>query len=129
MTRLAQNYLQRHGTTAVRRWAREKPSSWLGGSSSVGQYAIQLARLSGYTRIITSASGQHVDYLKTLGAHVVLDRAMKDSVQDFVDAVGTDVEFDAVYLAIDKDEAQSKAVQIVQAVDKTTARPIVVTVL
>lgn len=70
-----------------------------------------------------------MDYLKTLGAHVVLDRAMKDSVQDFVDAVGTDVEFDAVYLAIDKDEAQSKAVQIVQAVDKTTARPIVVTVL
>ncbi|KAF8311406.1 GroES-like protein [Clavulina sp. PMI_390] len=43
-----------------------------GGSSSVGQYAIQLAKLSGFSPIIATASAQHTEYLKLLGAtHVV----------------------------------------------------------
>ncbi|KAM0708230.1 hypothetical protein Q7P35_004880 [Cladosporium inversicolor] len=54
----------------------------IGGASSVGQYAIQLARLSGFTRIITNASPTNQAMLEELGAHVVLDRS-KSSADDF----------------------------------------------
>lgn len=46
----------------------------LGGSSSVGQYAIQLARLSGFTNIVTASSPSHFDLLKSIGASVIFDR-------------------------------------------------------
>ncbi|KAF6755329.1 chaperonin 10-like protein [Ephemerocybe angulata] len=46
----------------------------LGGSSSVGQYSIQLAKLSGFSPIITTSSLKHAEYLKSLGATHVLDR-------------------------------------------------------
>ncbi|KAJ7435796.1 GroES-like protein, partial [Mycena galericulata] len=39
-----------------------------GGSSSVGQFALQVLRVLGYTTIITYASGKHTEYLKSLGA-------------------------------------------------------------
>ncbi|KAF8577407.1 GroES-like protein [Ramaria rubella] len=45
-----------------------------GGSSSVGQYAIQLARLSGFSPIVTTASLHNTDLLKSLGATHVIDR-------------------------------------------------------
>ncbi|KAB5588209.1 hypothetical protein CTheo_8349 [Ceratobasidium theobromae] len=71
--------------------ASGKPILILGGSSSVGQYssynntqttqpiltpflAIQLARIAGFSPIVTTASAQHSDYLKSLGATHVLDR-------------------------------------------------------
>ncbi|KAJ7437568.1 chaperonin 10-like protein [Mycena galericulata] len=44
-----------------------------GGSSSVGQFALQVLRVLGYT-IITYASGKHTEYLKSLGATHVIDR-------------------------------------------------------
>ncbi|KAF8705408.1 Alcohol dehydrogenase GroES-like domain, partial [Rhizoctonia solani] len=46
----------------------------LGGSSSVGQFAIQLARIAGFSPIATTASAQHNDFLKSLGATHVFDR-------------------------------------------------------
>ncbi|KAF8597876.1 GroES-like protein [Ceratobasidium sp. AG-I] len=46
----------------------------LGGSSSVGQFGIQLARIAGFSPIITTASAQHTEYLKSLGATHVFDR-------------------------------------------------------
>jgi len=46
----------------------------LGGSSSVGQYAIQFARLSGFSPIVTTASLHNADHLKSLGATHVIDR-------------------------------------------------------
>ncbi|KAH9481166.1 Dehydrogenase azaJ [Psilocybe cubensis] len=46
----------------------------LGGSSSVGQFTIQLAKLSGFSPIITTASVKNSDSLKTFGATHVLDR-------------------------------------------------------
>lgn len=46
----------------------------LGGSSSVGQYAIQLARLSGFSTIVTGSSPAHHELLKSFGATAVLDR-------------------------------------------------------
>ncbi|KEP55645.1 putative zinc type alcohol dehydrogenase [Rhizoctonia solani 123E] len=46
----------------------------LGGSSSVGQFAIQFARLAGFSNIATTASSQHADLLKSLGATHLFDR-------------------------------------------------------
>ncbi|KAJ2915219.1 hypothetical protein MD484_g5214, partial [Candolleomyces efflorescens] len=46
----------------------------IGGSSSVGQLAIQLAHLSGFNPIITTSSAKHEAFLKSLGATHVLDR-------------------------------------------------------
>lgn len=43
-----------------------------GGSSSVGQYAIQLAKLSGY-KVITTASKRNHELVKGLGADLVFD--------------------------------------------------------
>ncbi|RXW13581.1 hypothetical protein EST38_g12274 [Candolleomyces aberdarensis] len=45
-----------------------------GGPSSVGQTAIQFAKLSGFTYIITTASAKHTEYLKSLGATHIVDR-------------------------------------------------------
>ncbi|KII89535.1 hypothetical protein PLICRDRAFT_41165 [Plicaturopsis crispa FD-325 SS-3] len=46
----------------------------VGGSSSVGQYAIQLAKLSGFSNIITTASPAHAAFLTSLGATHFIDR-------------------------------------------------------
>jgi len=46
----------------------------LGGSSSVGQNTVQLAKLSGFSPIIVTASLYHAEYLETLGATHVIDR-------------------------------------------------------
>ncbi|CAE6444947.1 unnamed protein product [Rhizoctonia solani] len=48
----------------------------LGGSSSVGQFGIQLARIAGFSPIVTTASAQHTDFLKSLGATHVFDRSV-----------------------------------------------------
>lgn len=60
----------------------------LGGSSSVGQYSIQLAKLSGFSRIITNSSAAHVEHLRGLGADVVLDRSKQSEPSDFATAIG-----------------------------------------
>ncbi|KAG1775967.1 chaperonin 10-like protein [Suillus placidus] len=46
----------------------------LGGASAVGSYAIQLARLSGFSPIITTASPSHKEHLESLGATYVFNR-------------------------------------------------------
>ncbi|CEL52637.1 Zinc-type alcohol dehydrogenase-like protein C2E1P3,01 OS=Schizosaccharomyces pombe (strain 972 / ATCC 24843) GN=SPAC2E1P3.01 PE=3 SV=1 [Rhizoctonia solani AG-1 IB] len=46
----------------------------LGGSSSVGQFAVQLARIAGFSPIVTTASATHKDFLKSLGATRIFDR-------------------------------------------------------
>ncbi|GAB1526957.1 hypothetical protein RhiTH_010131 [Rhizoctonia solani] len=46
----------------------------LGGSSSVGQFGIQLARIAGFSPIVTTASAQHANFLRSLGATRVFDR-------------------------------------------------------
>ncbi|KZT28343.1 medium-chain dehydrogenase/reductase like protein [Neolentinus lepideus HHB14362 ss-1] len=53
-----------------------KPILVLGGASSVGQYVIQLARLSGFFPIISTASLHNEDLLKSLGATHVIDRKL-----------------------------------------------------
>jgi len=51
-----------------------KPIFIAGGATSVGQFALQLAKLSGFSPIITTASLKHEAYLQTLGATHVIDR-------------------------------------------------------
>ncbi|CDO71820.1 hypothetical protein BN946_scf184939.g44 [Trametes cinnabarina] len=53
-----------------------KPAFILGGSSSVGQYAIQLAKLSGFSPIIATASPHNAQLLLSLGATHVIDRSL-----------------------------------------------------
>ncbi|RPD72429.1 GroES-like protein [Lentinus tigrinus ALCF2SS1-7] len=53
-----------------------KPAFIVGGSSSVGQYAIQVAKLSGYSPIITTASLRNEALLKSFGATAVIDRSL-----------------------------------------------------
>ncbi|KAG6810134.1 hypothetical protein H0H92_013166 [Tricholoma furcatifolium] len=73
-----------------------------GGATSVGQYVIQFARLSGFSPIITTASLKHKEYLESLGATDILDRNLssdklsakiskiaKDPIQIIYDAVSS----------------------------------------
>ncbi|KAJ7192629.1 chaperonin 10-like protein [Mycena pura] len=59
----------------------------LGGAGATGHYALQLARLSGFSTIITTASIKHESYLKSLGATHVIDRSLPDA--EVVKAVAT----------------------------------------
>lgn len=96
----------------------------LGGSSSVGQYVIQLARLSGYSRIVTNASLTHEELLKKLGAHVVLDRKQAGP-QDYIAAVnGLPIDF--VYDSISLAETQALGVDVLH---EANTKSCVVTVL
>ncbi|KAF8557927.1 GroES-like protein [Imleria badia] len=51
-----------------------QPAVVFGGASSVGQYAIQFAKLSGFSPIITTASLRNTELLKSLGATHIIDR-------------------------------------------------------
>ncbi|VUC34028.1 unnamed protein product [Clonostachys rosea] len=97
----------------------------LGGSSSVGQYAIQLARLSGFDRIVTNSSPAHHEFLKKLGAHVVLDRS-KATVEDFAEAIG-EVPLEFVFDAISELETQILGVKLLQEKNVSNAQLITVT--
>ncbi|KLO11439.1 GroES-like protein [Schizopora paradoxa] len=72
----------------------------IGGATTVGQFTVQLLKLSGFSKIISTASLSNVETLKSLGATHVIDRnadfiseARKaldgDSVELIYDAVGT----------------------------------------
>ncbi|KAI0749262.1 GroES-like protein [Daedaleopsis nitida] len=80
-----------------------KPAVILGGSSSVGQYAIQLARLNKFSPIITTASLHNESWLKSLGATHVLDRSLAasdtlSSLQKITEGKPIEYIFDAVSL-------------------------------
>ncbi|KAG5370060.1 Zinc-type alcohol dehydrogenase-like protein C2E1P3.01 [Yarrowia sp. C11] len=76
-----------------------KPSQTVliwGGNSSVGRYALQLAKLKGH-RVITTANGGNDDELIKLGADkvyyyrdaAVVDKAENGSIKFIFDAIGT----------------------------------------
>ncbi|EMD31500.1 hypothetical protein CERSUDRAFT_162941 [Gelatoporia subvermispora B] len=50
-----------------------------GGASSVGQYTIQLAKLAGFSSIITTASLKNTELLQSFGATHVLDRNLSEA--------------------------------------------------
>ncbi|KAF8970576.1 hypothetical protein BDZ97DRAFT_1789880, partial [Flammula alnicola] len=87
----------------------------LGGASSVGQNGmcvIQLAKLSGLSPIITTASLKHTDYLKSLGATAVLDRNLSSSAlaTEISKITSTSIKF--VYDSISADSTQKIGLDI-----------------
>lgn len=86
----------------------------IGGSSSVGQYAIQLARLSGFSKIITNSSPSHHAHLIVFGATTVLNRSTESAPEHFSAALGkTPLAF--VFDTISITETHMLAVEIIQS--------------
>ncbi|KAJ7842978.1 chaperonin 10-like protein [Mycena olivaceomarginata] len=56
-----------------------QPIVILGGAGATGHFALQLARLSGFSPIITTASLKHESFLKSLGATHVINRSLPDA--------------------------------------------------
>ncbi|KZT00564.1 GroES-like protein [Laetiporus sulphureus 93-53] len=84
-----------------------KPIVVLGGSSSVGQYAIQLAKYAGFSPIITTASLQNTEWLKEIGATHVVDRHL-DSQAAFAEVSRIASEpIEVVYDAISEPNTQN----------------------
>ncbi|KAJ7584414.1 GroES-like protein [Mycena floridula] len=86
------------------------PAVVVGGSSSVGQYAIQLLRINGFSPIITYASEAHEEYLKSLGATHIIDRRATP-ITRFADALKKiiDAPVKVVYDAIGDPETEQAA--------------------
>jgi len=81
----------------------------LGGATSIGQYVIQFAKLSGFSPIITTASLKHEQYLKSLGATHVLDRRIPlSSLSGEVERI-TVIPIEIVYDAVSLKETQEAA--------------------
>jgi len=59
---------------------KDTPLVVLGGATSVGQVVLQLAKYSGFSPIITTASLKNADSLRAFGATHVFDRSLSDSV-------------------------------------------------
>ncbi|KAI0924688.1 hypothetical protein AcW2_005498 [Taiwanofungus camphoratus] len=78
-----------------------------GGSSSVGQYAVQLAHLSGY-KVVSTASPRNFELVKSLGADAVFDYKDPEAVSKIKAATGDSVKaaFDTISL---KDSQESSA--------------------
>ncbi|KAF8261438.1 dehydrogenase [Lactarius quietus] len=73
----------------------QRPILIWGGSSSVGQYAIQFVKLAGF-RVITTASPKNFDLVKGLGADEVFDYRDEGVVEKIREATGN-----ALDLAVD----------------------------
>ncbi|KAJ2936606.1 hypothetical protein H1R20_g484, partial [Candolleomyces eurysporus] len=83
----------------------------LGGSSSVGQYAIQLAKLSGFNPIITTSSLKHEEWLKSQGATHVVDRNTPLTAQEAEKLASQPVL--TVFDAISGADTQEQAIDLV----------------
>ncbi|TFK27957.1 GroES-like protein [Coprinopsis marcescibilis] len=85
----------------------------LGGSSSVGQYVIQLAHLSGFSPIIATSSLKHGQFLKSLGATDILDRSITPAeIQAAVEQRVGDSSVKLVYDAISLADTQHLGLQL-----------------
>jgi NADPH:quinone reductase-like Zn-dependent oxidoreductase len=86
-----------------------KPIVIFGGSSSVGSYVIQLARLSGFDPIITTASPSNEELVRNYGATHFFDRNLSDEQLKASISKVTDSPIRIVYDAISLPETQSVA--------------------
>lgn len=80
-----------------------------GGSSGVGQFAIQLAKLSGY-KVVTVASPRNHELLKSLGADAVFDYRDSDVIKKVKDVAGNNISH--VLDAIAGNDTQLTAVKV-----------------
>lgn len=83
-----------------------------GGSSSVGNSAIQLLAAAGFT-IVTTASPKNHEGLKALGASYVFDYSSSNSVKDIIKALDGH-ELIGVYDTISTEETSSQCAEIRQ---------------
>jgi len=91
---------------------KEAGDTWVfvyGGSSGVGQFAIQLAKLSGY-KVVTVASPRNHEFLKGLGADAVFDYRDSDVVQKVKATAGNKISH--VFDTIAGDDTQLTAVKV-----------------
>ncbi|KAJ2917372.1 hypothetical protein MD484_g3039, partial [Candolleomyces efflorescens] len=84
----------------------------IGGPSSVGQFAIQLAKLSGFSPIITTSSPRHKEWLLSLGATDIIDRSLSLSSTKEAIAKITDKPILTVIDAISSEESQSTGLEV-----------------
>lgn len=69
---------------------------WLlvwGGSSSVGQYALQVLKYYGFENVLTTASKRHHEMLKALGARDAFDYRDADVLDKILDGSGGEVKY------------------------------------
>jgi len=71
----------------------EDPILIWGGSSSVGQYALQILRYYGYTNLLATASKAHHETLKSFGAREVFDYRDADVSNKLLEAAGGNIRF------------------------------------
>lgn len=64
-----------------------------GGSSSVGQYALQILHYYGYTNLLATASKAHHELLRSLGARVVFDYRIPQISNELLLASNNDIPF------------------------------------
>ncbi|KAF8582932.1 GroES-like protein [Ramaria rubella] len=83
-----------------------------GGSSSVGLYAIQVAKLAGFT-VLTTASPENFDYVKSVGADHVFDYHESDVVDKIRATAGN--KLSRVYDAISEKGSTEDAVKAITA--------------
>jgi len=92
-----------------------KPIFVLAGATSVGAYVIQLAKLSGFSPIITTASPHNAAYLESLGATHVLDRSLDAAtLQKEVKAI-TEKPFEVVYDCVGLADTQKVGYEVLAA--------------
>ncbi|KAF7975769.1 hypothetical protein HWV62_8573 [Athelia sp. TMB] len=92
-----------------------KPFIALGGSSSVGAYVLQLAKLSGFSPVITTASSHNAAYLESLGATHVLDRHLDSAALQKAVASITELPVDVIYDAVADADTQKLAYELLSA--------------
>lgn len=86
-----------------------KPFFVFGGSSSVGQYVIQLAKLAGFAPLITTASLRNAEYLQDLGATHVIDRNLSaGAIRAKVETITT-LPIETIYDAVSTADTQNLA--------------------
>lgn len=76
-----ENYVPKDADKSILIW---------GGSSSVGQFAIQILRYYGYTHVLATASRKHHEKLSELGAKSVFDYNDSNVVANILEAGGED---------------------------------------
>ncbi|OCH85560.1 GroES-like protein [Obba rivulosa] len=90
-----------------------KPFVVFGGAASVGQYAIQLAKLAGFSPIIATASLKNTPLLESLGATHVLDRNLSpDALLAEVNKITAGAPVEVVYDAVSIPETQTPAFDV-----------------
>ncbi|VDB83121.1 unnamed protein product [Peniophora sp. CBMAI 1063] len=90
-----------------------QPIVVFGGSSSVGQFVLQLAKLSGFSPIITTASAHNTAYCKLAGAtHVIDYRAVPYTELGRAVADITNEPVEVVYDAVSTPDSQPAALAL-----------------